>query len=335
MLRVPETAAMSGNARDEASQWYEFRNLAPAAGVAALQTAVFGTLGEIAHAAVPGRGIAQWIARVGIGTGAGLVEQQAVDAIAGAAHLRTGYGYIGDVLQGHSGEALQRAAVDAVTFAAFSALHARSRQAAEPAPAGPPTGMAPAPGPGAGPTPSGGPTPTGGPSAGPAPGGAPHPLMDAFASLLNHLSRTARNRDSAAYIIQREFVQPREEGLRGNPNPTVAEARAWFADYPPGPMRDFADRLAEAIAARGPVPEQAERPAPERPAPERPAESPQAPPAAAPAAQAPMPQETPSVAPAAAQEALPGEAPRAPPAGQRPASFGTPGAIRRASFATR
>ncbi len=90
--------------------------------MAGIQAAVFGTLGKIPEA-IPGSGVGQWLARTGAGTATGIAEQQAVDALASASHLDSGYGVIGDLVRGKGDQALARLSQQALGFGVFSAMH--------------------------------------------------------------------------------------------------------------------------------------------------------------------------------------------------------------------
>lgn len=122
-------------ASENGGAWYEPQNLGVAGAMGMAQTAILGSLPNIARG-VPGNGAAALAARLGIRTGAGMFEQQGVDIIGGLAdtvlpqayQTRTRYGLLGDGLRGEWGHFGQHLAVQAATFAAFSALH---RQAAE------------------------------------------------------------------------------------------------------------------------------------------------------------------------------------------------------------
>lgn len=107
-----------------------FQAYAPRLAYATAQVAVLGSLGKVAGSVptVPGRFVAR--------TGIGLSEQQALDVGSTALDravkdttgktlgLDTGYGTMGSLLRGDD-DALKHAAVQAATFAAFSAMHLR------------------------------------------------------------------------------------------------------------------------------------------------------------------------------------------------------------------
>jgi DNA-binding CsgD family transcriptional regulator len=94
----------------------------PAFAMGFLQTAVFGSLKSVG-ADIPGQALGKVLKRNAQRVGIGMLEQQAIDVMAGVSGLRTGYGLVGDILQGKSGDALQHAIVQAVTFAAFAGMH--------------------------------------------------------------------------------------------------------------------------------------------------------------------------------------------------------------------
>lgn len=107
------------------------RGFAPAFALGMMQVGVLGAIGG-AGAAIEGRAIGPWLSRAAQGVGTGLVGQQAVDVGASLASevlpeaykLETGYGAFGDAVHGKWGEAGEKLFLQAVTFTAFSALHA-------------------------------------------------------------------------------------------------------------------------------------------------------------------------------------------------------------------
>lgn len=109
---------------------YDPENFVPAFAMGFAQTAILGSLGEIANK-VGGAGVSSFAKRLAIRTLTGVGEQQAVDAVAGAIdnvlpeayQTRTRYGLMGSALRGEWGEAIKHAAVQVATFAAFAALH--------------------------------------------------------------------------------------------------------------------------------------------------------------------------------------------------------------------
>src|SRR5438309_2175281 len=52
-----------------------------------------------------------------------MAEQQAVDVLASAAHLETGYGLVGDLYRGKTDDALSRAVQQAAMFGTFATVH--------------------------------------------------------------------------------------------------------------------------------------------------------------------------------------------------------------------
>lgn len=96
---------------------------AKSVGSSVATAAVLGTLGKIPES-ITGKGVGPWLARVGAGTGAGIVEQQAVDILASAAGLKTGYGVLGDLYRGENSRAAVSLVQQAAMFGTFSAMHA-------------------------------------------------------------------------------------------------------------------------------------------------------------------------------------------------------------------
>ncbi len=117
-------------AAENGGQWYEPQNLGVAGLMGMGQMAVLGSLPQFANG-IRGTGAASIAARLGVRTVAGMGEQQIFDAVGGAVdnilpeayQTRTRYGLLGDAMRGEWGHFWQHAAVQATTFAAFSALH--------------------------------------------------------------------------------------------------------------------------------------------------------------------------------------------------------------------
>lgn len=95
----------------------DLKNLAPAAAMGFLQTAV---LGQVQSQAA---GIKGFIPRLAAKTGIGLGEQQVVDAIGGVSGLQTDYGAGADFLNGRSGEGWKKVAGQAAVFGLFAVAH--------------------------------------------------------------------------------------------------------------------------------------------------------------------------------------------------------------------
>jgi GGDEF domain-containing protein len=272
------------------------RGLPPAIAMAAAENAVLGSLGEVTRAVIPGQGIGARLGRVGAGAVAMPLEQAAVDVVGGALHLQTGYGTIGEFVNGDKGEAWKQLAIQAMVGATFSAWHEATAPRPAPVQRGPlglPAPEARAPGlpgpeptpgapPGGQPPPGGaGPTPEPPPGAQPPPnrpyqGRVPRTVMEAFAQGANHLKAAGFTEEQAQAAMRR----------------TIFAAQQITNDTRSIPQR-MMDMLAD-IIRRGP--EKAEA-APERP---------QAPPAGAP----PEPSRTTPEQPAAAP--APAPAPEAP-----------------------
>ncbi len=103
---------------------YDPRGLPFAYAHGAINTAILGSLGHIAGD-IPGESIGAVLKRTAARVGTGMVEQQVADVVGSATGLQSGYGVLGSLLRGDTGEALQHATVQAVTFAAFAGLHER------------------------------------------------------------------------------------------------------------------------------------------------------------------------------------------------------------------
>lgn len=134
-----QTAAMPSFYLPEASQraavgegeFWSPQNLAPAFGLGMMNMAVLGSMGHIAEG-IEGASLGAFLKRTAARAGLGLGEQQAVDVIASAAGLSTGYGILGDAFRGDWGHVWQRLAVEGATFAAFGALHEYQHGAPKP-----------------------------------------------------------------------------------------------------------------------------------------------------------------------------------------------------------
>lgn len=107
------------------------QNIAPALGQGMIANMVMGSAGEAAAGVK--NPATRFIARVGIG----MAEQQGADVAATAVdqvlpeayQTKTRLGLMGNMIRGEHGEALQHAAVQATTFAAFNALHGNPGEA--------------------------------------------------------------------------------------------------------------------------------------------------------------------------------------------------------------
>ena len=102
-------------------------------GSSLLTGAVLGTMGQIPEN-IAGKDMGAVLARIGSSAGIGIVEQQAADILGSAAHLKTGYGVLGDfyrgTIEGKPGEntkgvisLIQQAAM----FSTFAAVHEGQR----------------------------------------------------------------------------------------------------------------------------------------------------------------------------------------------------------------
>ncbi|MES1975445.1 MAG: hypothetical protein V4472_23560 [Pseudomonadota bacterium] len=102
------------------------RGLAPAFGLGMMQTAILGSLGQVANG-VGGAGLGGALARNAVRTGTGILEQQAADTVASAIGLQTGYGTLGAIVRGDD-DAFRNLMGQALTFSAFSAMHGRHEE---------------------------------------------------------------------------------------------------------------------------------------------------------------------------------------------------------------
>lgn len=100
----------------------DLRGLPAAVAVGAVNNLVLGSLQGIGSF-VPGATVGRFAARNILRAGAGVVEQGIADVLTGVSGLSTGTGTAGDVMAGRFGDAAKHALVQAVTFAAFGALH--------------------------------------------------------------------------------------------------------------------------------------------------------------------------------------------------------------------
>lgn len=113
------------------------QNPATAYGTSALNMAVLNSVGRLVpHVTTGGRlgltlapeavqgGLVRNLGNLAGGVGAGLLEQQAADALVSATIDRdAGYGVLGHVYRGEHGQALQQAAVQSVMFGIFAGKH--------------------------------------------------------------------------------------------------------------------------------------------------------------------------------------------------------------------
>jgi GGDEF domain-containing protein len=265
----------------------------------------------------------------------GPFAQAATDVVTSAAGLDTGYGAVGLLLQGKFGDALKHAAGDALTFAAFGAMHGAPTDSRTPDAEQPNA-------PGAASPEAGGPSgigPGGSPNTPPPnaeqPAGLPNrgrgPVFDTFVDALNHLAGLKYSPEAAGNVLRSE-VDRIKAALRKNPDLTRSEAAKLYEGYGDGPVKRFAMALVDTLPEKSQAKPQNGQPgggnAQDRSERARPAEgqpSEKAPPTQ-PAGQpeAPAPENSPPVEPQPAQAAQPAarslfdqpaEAPAGPPAG--------------------
>lgn len=115
--------------------WHSLKNLGPAAAIGTAQVGLLGLLskvpagvatnmpGTMAGRALSGNTVQAWATRLFAGTGTGMAGQQAIDTASTLAGWDTGYGVLGQLIEGKEG-ALKHALVQTAVFATFSALHA-------------------------------------------------------------------------------------------------------------------------------------------------------------------------------------------------------------------
>ncbi len=119
-----ERAAANGG------NWYDPSNLGVAWTMGFAQTAILGSLAGAADN-IQGAGVGSFAKRLAARTFVGMGEQGIADVVGGAVdsilpeayQTRTRYGLLGNALRGEWGEFGKHFATQAVTFAAFSALH--------------------------------------------------------------------------------------------------------------------------------------------------------------------------------------------------------------------
>lgn len=109
------------------------QNLGPAFGMGLMQNAILGSFSNIAKGVE--NPVGRFLASVGIGMGeaqAGKIVASALDEFLPVAYqTRTRYGIVGDLVRGEGGKALEDAALEALTFAAFTAAHGNPKRAKE------------------------------------------------------------------------------------------------------------------------------------------------------------------------------------------------------------
>lgn len=123
-----QRAAQAG--RDPATIESGIRDLPTAFGLGFTQVAVLGSLGRIGNN-IPGTGVGPALTRLATRTATGVTEQQGVDVVTSfmdeflpaTYQFRTRYGVLGNAVRGEWGLAGEHLALQAITFAAFSALH--------------------------------------------------------------------------------------------------------------------------------------------------------------------------------------------------------------------
>jgi len=130
---MPSMYLAQAGERSEAQggEFYSPKNLGPAYALGFAQVAVLHGLGKI-PTGIAGTDAAAYLGRVGVRAAIGTAGQTGIidpgaslisEALPEAYKLETGYGALGDLARGNGDKALQRLAITAITFAAFSALH--------------------------------------------------------------------------------------------------------------------------------------------------------------------------------------------------------------------
>lgn len=126
--------AAQQRAEEQGGDWWDAKNIAPAAGMAAIKNVILGTVGGQvgkANANLPSRAVAA--------AALGITENQVGDAflstldnvLPDAYQTKTKWGTIGHALRGEQGEAWKALASDAVAFGVFGALHGREANPVE------------------------------------------------------------------------------------------------------------------------------------------------------------------------------------------------------------
>lgn len=206
-----------------------FKSYAPAYGLGLVQTAVLGQLsGRLG-------GVPTVAGRLGARTGLGLAEMQGADVattgfdrtvkeVTGKSlGLDTKWGTMGALVRDDP-DAWKHAFAQVVTFAAFAALHGNE----SPAPAeGPGRGLMRV-------SPERAKT---------------RPSDEVFSSwtdMLNHMQEKGYTKAEAAKATK-DIFSTFDSLFKRNPNAGPKEAREMFKDMEPGPIRDFAEKLADQL----------------------------------------------------------------------------------------
>ena len=183
----------------------DLAGLPAALGMAAIQNTILGSLSQYGQGM--GTGALGFVGRGVFRTGAGIAEQQVADILTSASGLSSGYGVIGDFIDGRSGDAMQHLAVQAATFAAFHGLHEAQHENAK--------STAP-------------------------------PVLIAFNDALGHLSRSGLSKDAAARALAPAF-DAFSDAMHRDANLTSEQAQTVADKLPEGPVRDMAKALADAM----------------------------------------------------------------------------------------
>lgn len=226
----------------------DWRGFPSAVSYAAAQNVLLGRLrgktGDLPAAAIAGH----------LRAGAGLAGEQALlDVAAGAVdrvlpkawRTDTKFGILGQVADGKYGEAMQNAAVQTMTFAAFSAMHSEYKTPEPRTPESLPGGDQGAQGAtrsGEGLSPAGGGLPPG-----PEPAKKPDhsgPIWDSFNGAVKWMQGNRINPDAIAAEFQ-GIHDKINAAWEKNPDLTQAEAGALFAGMRPSPLKKYAQSLVD------------------------------------------------------------------------------------------
>lgn len=257
-MGLPEGAVARAQARAEPSSPLEARNLAPAYGMAALNSAIMGSLGQQAQRLIPAEGAVGVVARLLASPAIGMTEMRAVELAGGLTGLQTGYGTLGDLFTaGRRGQAGKQLAGEFFTFLAIGGMgELQRRPAVAPEQRGLPGPQEPA---GGLPEP---PTP-GAPGAAPEPQ-QPSPFMAEGAAALQELLTRLRGQrmssDAAANVL-RDIRAQFDEAILKQKDITSQE---FLNRFQPGPIRDFVRKFGDMLRRQA-APEPPQQPRPQAP----------------------------------------------------------------------
>lgn len=224
--------------REEGRDPTNIKGFVPAMGLAYANNLVLGSLSKVGANASGGL-----LGRTAVRAGVGVGGQAAVDVSAGLADefvpkaykMGTRYGVLGHLARGEEGEAMKQAAVQAITFGLFGALHD-----AGPVPERPGTALTRRP---LEPDLGGGQLP-------PKP---VHPVIQAFSDVLDHYAKQGVSPEKAAQAVQAAMGLRIGRAVRENPNLTREDTRKLFEQMPDGPLKKYGMAIADVFPAAKPA----------------------------------------------------------------------------------